>query len=258
MTLKLPETPKKANNSLQGSSILIFGPDKCGKTSFAAQFPNHFMLECNPGNANHINRNSVDVPDWDTLFQYFNLLASNPNYCDVIIIDELHRMYTYCYRYVRKKLRMSETEKDDFDVWRTVRNLFSETLDHVKKLGKTTIILCNEDVVEVSMGGRDVKMLDINLNNQGRDVMHGYALMRARIDYSSEGGRILQLSDVKNVNIGYAFTGHFMWKGAPLTEINLGSSPEIGYQNFIKAYNNELPGKTLEQNVTKPKLSIKS
>lgn len=245
MTLKLPEAPKEAITSLNKSSILIFGPDKCGKTSFVTQFPHHFMLEFNPGNANHLRRNSVDIHSWEEAIDYLNLVASNPNYCETIIIDELHRFYTYCYRYVRGKLKMLETDKDNFDVWRTVRNLFSETLDKIKQLDKTLLMTCNEEVVEVSVGGRDIKMLDINLNNQGRDMLHGFCLMRARIDYSADGGRLLQVDGVKNMNIGHGFSKNFLWEGARLKEINLGYSPEQAYSNFLAAYDNKLTGPTL-------------
>ena len=251
MTLKLPDAPKPAISTLDGASILIFGPDKCGKTSFVTQFPNHFMLECNPGNANHLNRNSVDIYTWEELISYLQLVANTPDYCKTIIIDEIHRMYTYCYRYVRQKLRMGDTEKDNFDVWRTVRNLFSATLDDIKKLEKTTILTCNEDVVTVTVGGKDVSMLDINLNNQGRDVLHGYCLMRARMDYIGDSGeRELQLDGIKNVNIGHGFSNNFRFGGKRLTKINLGSSPESSYSNFLKAYNNELAGE-------QPKLKIR-
>ncbi|MBK9284954.1 MAG: AAA family ATPase [Sphingobacteriaceae bacterium] len=259
MTLKLPTSIIPASSNITNSSILIFGPDKCGKSSFAAQFPNHFMLEFNPGNANHINRKSVDVHNWEEAIGYLRLIVENPSYCEVIIIDELQRMYGYCYRYVRQKLKLAETEKDDFDVWRTVRNLFSETLDHIKQLNKMIIITANEDVVTASIGGRDVNMLDINLNNQGRDVMHGYCLMRARMECNPNGGRILHVDGLSNVNIGHGFSDHFLWEGNRLKEIDLGFSPEEAYSNFIKAYDNQLPGKTIVRTpvvAKKPTLKI--
>lgn len=259
MTLKLPTEKKKPINDLSSASLLFFGGDKVGKTAFAAQFPNHFMLEFNPGNANHLERNSVDVHSWEEAIEYLRALAATENYCKTLIIDEISRFYSCCYKFVRKQLKKMPTEKDDFDVWRTVRNLFSDTLLDIQKLNCGKIYLANEEIQTVkTRTGREINTLDINLNPQGRDLMHGISNLRGYMCVEKGGERKLIVDGDDAYNIGHSFSRNFLWNGERLCEFSLSYSPEEAYANFIKAFNNQLPGKTIDRpKQASPKLVIK-
>ena len=249
--IKLPQIKKKPKDNPESMSWLFFGSSKVGKTSLCAQFPDHFILECNPGNADHLERNSVDIYSWEEAIEYINLVAKNPKYCKTFIVDEVHRLHHQLYKWARKLLKKKDGDQNNYDVWLLTRDKFIQIIDAIKELPMGCIITGNvEEINEGSM-----PKLDVAGSKQIRAGLDGRFQIRAFIEKDQSGERFMVLDGDPRIEVGHCLNGHFNYGGNRLTRFSLGFSPEQGYANFTKAFNNQMPGNVIVK--PKPRVLVK-
>src|SRR3990167_1243504 len=139
MQVTLPTKHKTPITDIGRHALLISGEKKTGKSSFAVQFPDHFMLEMELGNASHLDANYEDIPDYETFDAYLTQLEKNPTYCKTIIVDEVQILYNYICEQIRKERRLSIDEKFTYEEWRLVRVYFVSILNRIKRLSMGAI-----------------------------------------------------------------------------------------------------------------------
>ncbi len=107
-TLTLPTEIKKPSDNIWDYTFFFAGDKKVGKTSFLAQFPDHFILEGEPKNADHIEGNYVDIHNWKEFLSYISLLEKTPNYCKILCIEDIPSIYRLLHLQTRKELKLSK------------------------------------------------------------------------------------------------------------------------------------------------------
>lgn len=243
--VELPSTLKQPVDDLSAYSFLFAGEKKVGKTSFFAAWPSHFIMEFEVGNAQHLNANYEDISSWEQFLEYLKLLENNPNYCKTLILDAWDSLYDYCYYYVRKKLlKYDDTDKDDFDIWRTIKNLMREATERIRRLpcgkiyGVHTALSNSTD-----LKGNQVSKLETSMGGQQTDLMDkGFTHFWGVMLRDSGGHRYIRTQGDSFIKAGNSLAEkHFRWNGYPVKEIPMGSSPEEAYSNFINCFNNRLP-----------------
>jgi len=237
--LRLPTELKISSETLDDKTLLWAGEKKWGKTSFIAQWPGHFILECEPGNANHVTANYVDVHNWEEAKEYLTLLEENPQYCTYACIDDVPSLYNYCVKYITKLLKLTILEALEFKGWGAIRREFESFIDRFQALKMGKHYTAHTEVVTAKdLRGREISKLETTMSKQCNEIMDGKTHFWGIFLRREKGERILVLEGDSFLKAGHGFKNHFWKNGVQLKEIDMGSSPEMAYQNFMEAYNN--------------------
>lgn len=238
----LPSKPNIPKQNLGDYIICIIGENKVGKTALASMFPKSFTMECAPGNADHLKILKQDIHNWQEARDVVTLLTKNPNYCDTVIIDEVDQLYWYCYHHVRQLYKKDDTEKDDFDVWRTIRNLFNNEIKRLIALKKGLIFTTHTSVKEYTdRGGNVTHRVESSLSSQCFSVLGCLVTCWFIMQFTSDGNREMIIEGDDFIKAGHGFSDHFLdQNGNRIKKIPLGKNPMQAYGNLIMAFNNKL------------------
>jgi hypothetical protein len=240
--MTLPTELKKPSDRLSDYSLIFAGTKKSGKSSFATQWPKHYMLECEPGNALHLQANYDDMFSWDDIIARTNDLKVNPGYCSTLIIDDVPSAYLYCLNSVRQELKLGISDPDTYTVWGTVLKKFQNWLLDLRKLGCGLIFTAHTEVKEYvdSSNGQKRYKLETTMSKQCNEMMDAIGVIWGVILVAESGERYMVLGETPFIKAGCGFTNHFLWEGKQLREISLGFTPQQAYINFQLAFNNQL------------------
>jgi hypothetical protein len=238
--MTLPTELKKPSDRLSDYSLIIAGTKKCGKTSFAVQFPQHYMMECEPGNALHLEANYEDMFSWEDIISKTRELKASPGYCRTLIVDDIPSAYFYCLQHTRNELKLGLTDPDNFTVWGTTKKKMQGWLLDLRSLGCGLIFTAHTDVkewVDSSTGAKKFK-LETTMSNQCNEMMDAIGVIWGVILVAENGERYMVIDETPFIKAGCGFTSHFLWEGKRVREFSLGFTPKEAYANFQMAYNN--------------------
>jgi hypothetical protein len=240
--MPLPTEPKKPSDRLQDYSLIFAGTKKCGKTSLAVQWPKHYMMECEPGNALHLEARYDDMYSWENIIQSTKDLQSSQGYCQTLIIDDVPSAYFYCLQHTRKELKLEINDPDNFTVWGSTKKKFMNWLLDIRKLGCGLIFTAHTEVKEYIDSSNNQKRykLETTMSNQCNEMMDAIGVIWGVILVSENAERFMVLQETPFIKAGCGFTNHFLWEGKQLREISLGFTPQQAYANFLMAYSNAL------------------
>lgn len=91
--MKLPtETHKPQINGIPKKlGMIVFGPAKVGKTTFACEFPNSLIIEAEPNGADYCECKKIDVSTMKEVRDVFKLLEKDKT-IETVIIDSLDKV----------------------------------------------------------------------------------------------------------------------------------------------------------------------
>lgn len=263
MNIQLPTELHIPSNNIADYTILISGPKKIGKTSFVAQFPDHFILEFEPKNASHLKARYLDIVSWEQVLEILKLLQKNPNYCKTLIFDDIPSAYDLCEKYVCDKLGIEHPSEMGYGkAWKAVKLEFSQTLDKFHNLPFGIIYTTHNKEKDVTTpSGRTFQRMETNLSGLASGVLDALVHLWTVMDYIDEH-RIIHIRGSDYLKAGCGFDKHFLTpNGQPLQYISLGNSPEEGYETFNRAFENKIEQLTIEprnkQSIDKNKFTTK-
>jgi len=99
MSISLPTEPTVIDNDLGSKTMMIYGPPKIGKSTFASRFPGAFFLECEPGLA-ELSTYKQTISNWSEFVETCRVLATTEHEFKTLIIDTVDFAYRYCEDYV--------------------------------------------------------------------------------------------------------------------------------------------------------------
>ena len=242
ISVQLPEAYNVPEKDISKYTLMFFGEKKCGKTSLAAQFPDHFILEFEPGNAAHLNCRFADVHNWEETLAYIALLKENKDYCKTLVIDDIPSVYEYCMNQVRKDLGKAETDKPGFDGYDVCKRRFNQLIKDIQTLPFGKIYTAHDKIRDCELrGGGTISQLETSMSGQCKEIIDKYITLTGYIKKDNKNERIMQIEGDKFIKANNGFKNHFLKPDeTKITDIPLGTSPEMGYSNLIKAYHNEL------------------
>lgn len=245
MPISLPTEYNVPPQDISQYVIMLAGEKKIGKTSFAAQFPDHYIIECEPRNAIHLHCRHTDVGNWKEFVQVIDLLEKNKGYAKTVVIDDIPTLHGYCQDHICKQMGIDHPQdKAHGKAWGALDAEFQKQLLRLHNLGVGIIYTGHTKKIEdetrsgkrftriESYGGAGcIRWLDAKI--------HLWAVML----FDGEGNRELIISGddyIKAAN-GLAETNFInQLDGKPLRFIPMGQSAKEGYNNFIKAFHNQL------------------
>lgn len=81
--------------------VTLYGPQGCGKTTLASEFPNPIYLQCEEGTPGDIELNSFgQLNSFDDMLQCFVWLASNEHDFKTVVVDTSDAMEKMIHRFV--------------------------------------------------------------------------------------------------------------------------------------------------------------
>jgi hypothetical protein len=233
--LALPTKKSTPASELSAYSILLYGQEKIGKTSFASQFPKPIFLLFEPGGKS-LEIYKEDVKDW-THFRRLLTAIENDKFFENVIFDTADVAYTMADRWVCEANGISDLEDLGHGKgWRKVRIEFHSCVNRLLKSGKG--VLFTSHATEKSFKTRDGDEVDRTvptMSKQARDILEPIVDIWAYYRYAGKGREFVVRGN-EEISAGTRTKGHFLG----IDRIPAGNSEEEAYANFVAAFNNQL------------------
>lgn len=239
--MELPTKKHIPSTELSDYVLLIAGEKKVGKTSIANQFPNAYTIECEPGNADHLECFKTDVGTWNQFEQILSLLEKNPTQYNTVIIDEIPNLFRYCTAAVLKELAIDSLGDAGWGKgWDTLRLKFSTAMSRLLCLPFGVIFTAHTVVKEFTdRSGNKRDRLEINASKMLNEFLDGCVNTWLVLLFNQNSERYAICQGDSFVKAFVGLEGRFRTtEGHLLKNFPLGESPEEAYQNLIRASNN--------------------
>lgn len=236
MEYSLPEEKSVPSTNLSDYSVLLYGEEKIGKTTFAAQFPSAIFLMCEPG-SKALSIYSRPVNSWQDMKAYLKLLEKDKKF-RTIVIDTVDVAYLLCEKYCASKLGVEDINDAEYGKgWRKAKAEFRQWMAFAGNLGKGIVFISHSTEKEIrSRNGGARHRVVPTMDRRASDIMEADVDIWAYYRYNSDGSRTLQIRGTEEVAAGVRTKNNFLG----VTEIPGGKSEEAAYKNFVAAFENRL------------------
>lgn len=243
---KLPVEKSEPSVNLADYSILLYGQEKIGKTTFAAQFEDALFLMCEPG-GKALSIFKKDIFSWDDFIAYAKLLKKDKRF-KTIVVDTVDVLYPMCERSVCAKLGVSDIQDAEWGKgWRALAVEFSRWMSFIQKLDKGVIFISHATEKEIKFrGGGSVHRTVPTMPKGAAAVLEPMVDIWAYYKHGRNGERSILIQGDEEVSAGSRAEGHFLG----VNSIPGGKSAKETYQNFVAGFNNKLVA-------VKPRLTMK-
>lgn len=152
-------------------TMLLYGPEKIGKSTFASKAHRHLFLATEAG-LNFLNVCKAPVEDWEKFREVVLAAKNDPGKYEAYNIDTAENAFDQCQIWVCEKLGIDHPADEDFGKgYQSIRLEFYLQLNALAQLGKIVILTSHEKSVEVK--GRAIKTSKMvpTLTNTARRVI---------------------------------------------------------------------------------------
>lgn len=240
--MPLPTQKKTPSDTLADYTILIAGEKNSGKTGFAAQFPNHFIFEFEPGNAKHLNCVYEDIPNLKT-FDYWLQKAEKDPEPRTIVIDEVQRLYNL----IMERLLDQEGVDDPKDLgwgkgWKRINAQFDKYITRLQALPGGNIYTAHCEYKEMELrSGKKITKLVPKFGAETNRFKDKWIHICGQIMFTDGGQRIFYLQGDELIEASCKLLdNHFRFNGRSLNKFPMGANATEAYNNFTIAFANEL------------------
>lgn len=246
----LPTTRSKPETDLSAYSILLYGQEKIGKTSFTAQFPKPLHLMFEPGGKS-LELYKEDIKDWTHFRKVIPEIEKDKTFKN-IVFDTADVAYVMAERWVCEANGVSDLEDMEYGKgWRKIRLEFHTCVRRLLKTGKGVIFTSHVSEKQFKRrGGESTDRIVPSMSKQAREILEPIVDIWCYYRYNINGGREFIIRGNEEISAGTRTKNHFV----DIDRIPAGTTEEEAYKNFLAAFNNEL---NLEQQVKKFKFKFK-
>lgn len=194
--MALPSSKNVPNPVPANMRVLLYGPPKIGKSTFAAQNPDALIMDCDNGRTKHLPCFRVDIDSWVT---FGNLLKEIKEQKErkfkTIVIDNVANLYDMCRAEVCKKLGVShESEDKAFGrAYDMVRTAFMSAQNFMSGLGMGIWMVGHSITKESKVGGQKRMVTTLNMPEKPAKLVMSLADVVCYMDYNEQGQRQLYL-----------------------------------------------------------------
>lgn len=246
--LTLPTEKSRPANDLAAYSILIYGREKAGKTTLAAEFPEVLFLSTEPG-VKALSVYSVFVKNWDEFVKYIDLLIAQPGRYKNVCVDTVDLAFDMCEEWVCKKFAVNHASEGEWgQVWSAIRKEFAGQMARLAASNRGVILISHAKFREVKGRSKthDQTVRDLvvpSMSNQARQVVEPMVDIWGYYEYNSDNERVLHIQGADDFSAGNRLRNRFIVPGSvpPVQHktIPMGNSSQEAYANFVRAFNNE-------------------
>jgi len=252
--LTLPTDPIEPSTDFGDYAIAIFGEKGIGKTSLAAEFPDAFVNQFEPGRSHlrirQVPRVGEPPLDWKRFKAYLALQLADKSIRSVVI-DTIDKAYDACLRSVSADRGFSHpNEAKDFgQTWNAVRDEFYEVMNSIKQAGKTPVWVSHakHKQVENALTRQTVEKYCPTCVDKALEYLQACADFVFCYTFDEAGNRVVipRGNEVVWASCGPPDTFMDARTGQPLAQIPIGSSAAEAYRNLCQGFANELTGEVV-------------
>ena len=168
--------PTKVSRDLQGKYILLYGPAKCGKTTFASQMEDNLLIAFEKGYNALFNIKAVDINKWATFKQVIRQLEQEEarQMYKTVTIDTVSIAYTMCEEYICKQ--QSVTKIGDIPYgggYSIVEKEFQSCLRQITQMGYGLVLIAHSTPrIEKTPDGSEIEIVSPDIPKRGYKVIN--------------------------------------------------------------------------------------
>lgn len=232
----LPTKRSVPETDLSAYSILLYGQEKIGKTSFTAQFPKPLHLMFEPGGKS-LELFKEDVKDWAHFRKLLPEIEKDTSFKN-IVVDTADVAYVMAERWVCEANGVSDLEDMEYGKgWRKIRLEFHTCVRRLLKTGKGVIFTSHVSEKQFKRrGGESTDRIVPSMSKQAREILEPIVDIWCYYRYKPNGGREFIVRGNEEISAGTRTKNHFV----DIDRIPAGASEEEAYRNFVDAFNNKL------------------
>lgn len=242
--VSLADVPSEPASNIGDYALWFYGSPKIGKTTLASMFDDaHFLMFEPGGKALRIHQKSV--LRWAEFGAYIELLKKGNHKFRTVVIDVVEKAHAMCFDYMCKKLVISHpADVQDFGKsWGAIMNEFLDKMGGVASIpGMGTIFISHAALTtRKTRTGEEVSDIHPALSGKPLEALEGAMDLIGYIHFR-RGKRVMQIQGTDTIMAGCRLEENFRHTdGSQIQYIPLGNSKQEAFDNFMSAFNNELP-----------------
>lgn len=184
--------PTTISRDLRDKYILLYGPAKCGKTSFQAQIPNNLIF-CFEKGVNFLpGVFAVDIPKWVEFKALLKQLEKDEikQKFNTVTIDTVSLAYDLCTQYICSQNNVKTLGDIAYGKgYALVKDEFTNALRQISMLGYGIVLITHAKVKNVKIDDdTTVEIASPNIPDRAQDVVNALVDIIGYIDVSYENG----------------------------------------------------------------------
>lgn len=184
--------PTTISRDLRDKYILLYGPAKCGKTSFQAQIPNNLIF-CFEKGVNFLpGVFAVDVPKWVEFKALLKQLEKDEikQKFNTVTIDTVSLAYDLCTQYICSQNNVKTVGDIAYGKgYALVKDEFTNALRQISMLGYGIVLITHAKVKNVKIDDdTTIEIASPNIPDRAQDVVNALVDIIGYIDVSYEDG----------------------------------------------------------------------
>ncbi len=237
--MTLPTKKTKPSTDPMSYSILLYGQEKAGKSTFASHAPGAVFLATEPG-LNALSVFKVDVNSWPEMLDALGELAQGKHDFKTVIIDTVDNAYDYCLQHVCGSMDIEHPADAEYGKgWAAVNNEFKRVLTKLASLPYGLMLISHSQVQEIKTRTGAYDRIIPTLAKGPRRTVIGLVDMVLMVEVDAVKGeageysyrRIIHTKPTPNYDAGDR-TGR------------LPATLPLDYAAFLKAFTDATKGKT--------------
>jgi hypothetical protein len=253
---ELPLARREPCSNPWSYAYLIYGEKKIGKTSFAIQGGEEFVLQFDKPQLAYAIRETM-IDSWAQLRLVMKALEAKVKEGEFpfqrVVVDGAGEMYQMCHDWACKEHGVAHPKDGEWgSTWALIRTEFTSMVNRLLRLqgsvGCGMIFIAHSEEKEVeTRDGRKIDKMVPNLPKRAEEIINGKVDGWFVYDYH-DGGRSMILLGDERTGAGHRIDHFFTTvDGRRVREIDMGDSAEEASENFVAAFNNQQAYATLKE-----------
>ena len=232
--MELPKEKSQPMPNLSDYSILLYGREKIGKTTFCSQFPDAFFLMFEPG-GKALSIYKQDIKSWVDFKKCLNLLSESKKF-STLVIDTVDIAYNMCNDFILAKLPIDYPSDENWSKgWKMIHQEFTRGMVKLLNLNRCVIFISHSVEREIKYrSGDSSHRIMPSMNKTARNILEPMVDIWAYYLHDNHK-RYLQIVGDDDVSAGHRIENHF----EEISKIFMGNSSEESYKNFIDSFENK-------------------
>ena len=173
MAITLPNAKTTPSLDLSAKSILIYGPPKIGKSTFASQFPDALFFECEPG-LNQLEVFKVPTYSWADFLAACKLVAAGNHPFKTVVIDTVDNAFKFCSEHICAKHEIDyEGDLEHGKGWAFVKNEWHRVLTRLASLPVGLVLISHAIDKQIKTRTEEYTKTQPSLPDRARNVVLG-------------------------------------------------------------------------------------
>lgn len=237
--MKLPTEKTKPSTNPMAYSILLYGQEKSGKSTFASHADDVIFLATEPG-LNALSVFKIDIQSWEEMLSACAELAAGKHNFKTIVIDTIDNAHDFCLEHVCREMKIKHPSDAEYGKgWAAVNNEFKRVLTRLANLPYGLMLISHSQVQEIKTRTGSYDRITPTLGKGPRRTVIGLVDMVLMVEVDAVKGdagefsyrRIIHTKPTPNYDAGDR-TGR------------LPDTLPLDYKAFMKAFTAATKGKT--------------